>query len=210
MTDEHIIADAQSLRENVGGEPTKLVLDAIRPSLDAYSRKFIELSPFMCVATASADGAPTVSPRGDGPGFVTVLDDKRLVFADHFGNKKMQSMTNLVENNQIGLIFFVPGLRESLRIHGRATITTDIDIRKLGKMDRTIIPKRATIVDIETACFHCGKTIIRSGIWDASTHVAQSDFPTLFEILKGQQQLDTPLEQGDAFVENTVYKDELY
>lgn len=209
MTDDHIISDAETLRADVA-DPTDLVLGAIRTELDQYSRKFIELSPFMCLATASADGAPTVSPRGDGPGFVKILDDKRLVFPDHMGNRKMQSMGNLVENAQVGLIFFVPGLRESLRVHGRAIITTDPDLRELGKMGRNILPKRATIVEIDTVCFHCGKTIIRSGIWDASTHVDQKDFPTLFEILKGQQNLDTALEEGDKFVENIVYKDELF
>lgn len=209
MNDSHVVPDLETLRKDVG-EPTQLVMDAIRPSLDAYSRQFIELSPFMCLSTASASGAPTVSPRGDGPGFVKVLDDNRLVFPDHMGNRKMQSMTNIVENAQVGLIFFVPGLRESLRIHGKAIITTDPALRELGKMDRTILPKRATIVEIDTVCFHCGKTVIRSGIWDASTQVEQKDFPTLFEILKGQQKLDTPLDEGDEFVETVVYKDELF
>lgn len=209
MTDDHLIRDSKTLREDVG-EPTELVLGAIRSKLDRYSRKFIELSPFMCLATASAAGAPTVSPRGDGPGFVKILDNNRLVFPDHMGNRKMQSMGNIVENAHVGLIFFVPGLRESLRVHGKAILTKDPAMRDLGKMGRTVLPKRATIVEIDTVCFHCGKTIIRSGIWDASTHVDQKDFPSLFEILKGQQDLDTALEDGDKFVENTVYKDELF
>ncbi|MEO0413130.1 MAG: MSMEG_1061 family FMN-dependent PPOX-type flavoprotein [Pseudomonadota bacterium] len=209
MTDPNLISDPEALRADVG-EPTQLVLDAIRPKLDTYSRRFIELSPFMCIASADAKGAPTVSPRGDGPGFVTVLDDTHIVFPDHFGNRKVQSLSNIVENPQVGLIFFIPGIRESLRVHGTAVITKDEDMRALGTTGRSIVPKRATIVEIDTVTFHCGKTIIRSGIWDQSTHLDAKDFPTLFEVLKHQQKLDTPQDEGDAFIETVVYKDELY
>src|ERR1700680_2814434 len=117
------------LREVYGSLPANsLATRLVFPQLDRHHRAFIALSPFVVVASADRQGAPDVSPRGDLPGFVAVLDDRTLMIPDRPGKKKLLTMTNILENPAISLIFFVPGRTESLRVNGRAEITTDSEL----------------------------------------------------------------------------------
>src|SRR5687767_1821342 len=123
--------------------PDALATKIVLHSLDRHHRAFIALSPFMMLATADAAGRPDVSPRGDLPGFVTVVDERTLLIPDRPGNKKLTSMSNILENRHVALIFFVPGRDESLRVNGTVTITTDPQMLTAliadGKMPRTAL-----------------------------------------------------------------------
>ena len=116
------VADKEALRDVVG-EPIPIVVDKEMPKLDKYCRQFIEMSPFLCLGTAGADGHIDMSPRGDPAGFVKILDDTTLLLPERQGNQRVDSMQNLMDNPNIGLIFFLPGVEETLRIRGRASIT---------------------------------------------------------------------------------------
>jgi hypothetical protein len=102
-----------------------IVRDKEMPKLDKYCRQFIGMSPFLCLGTVGADGHIDMSPRGDPPGFVKVLDDRNILIPDRQGNQRVDSMLNITENPRIGLIFFLPGVEETLRIRGRVSITND-------------------------------------------------------------------------------------
>jgi PPOX class probable FMN-dependent enzyme len=135
-----------------------------RTTLDAHCRAFIAHSPFVLLATADANGRCDVSPKGDAPGFVHVLDERRLAIPDRPGNKRLDGMQNLLTNPHVGLIFLVPGRDETLRVNGRAWITRDPDIlRRVAAQGKP--PLLAVGVEIEQCFFHCAKALLRSRLW---------------------------------------------
>jgi hypothetical protein len=137
------------------------------------------------IASADRQGAPDVSPRGDLPGFVAVLDAHTLVIPDRPGNKKLLTLTNILENSAIALIFLVPGRTESLRVNGTVHITTDPALlAPLSVQGKT--PLSALVVAVELAWLHCGRAFIRSRLWDADTQVAPDALPTLGRMLADQ------------------------
>jgi PPOX class probable FMN-dependent enzyme len=177
--DTHSINTLGCLRDLYGPLPeASLATRIVFPQLHRHHRAFIALSPFVVIASADRHGAPDVSPRGDLPGFVAVLDDQTLVIPDRPGNKKLVTLTNLLENPAISLIFFVPGRTESLRINGRAHITTDPDsLQPLAAYGK--LPQSALVVAVELAWLHCGRALIRSRLWEPDALVAPDALPTL-------------------------------
>src|SRR5262245_59311983 len=152
-----VVTTEAELRAIITGGPSERAVVKDRGRLDDQSRAFIGLSPFLLIATAGADGTCDVSPKGDAPGFVRVLDDARLVIPERNGNKRMDSMTNLLTNPQIGLLLVVPGCDYTLRINGRAWITRDAAL--LGTMAaQNVVPKLAIGVEVRQAFFHCVKS----------------------------------------------------
>ena len=150
---ENVVTTEQELRDIVG-IPIPRVAQKDRPFIDAHSRAFIERSPFLLMATSDLNGRCDVSPKGDAPGFVRVLDERRLVIPDRPGNKRLDGMTNLVANPHVGLIFLVPGRDETLRINGRACITRDsVLLRRFEVRGKT--PLLAIVVDVEQCYLHC-------------------------------------------------------
>lgn len=153
--------------------------------LDAHCRRFIALSPYVILGTSGNDGTADASPRGDAPGFVQVLDDNTVLIPDRPGNNRLDSMRNIVENPAVGLLFLLPGVRETLRINGDATITTDPALLEAqavkGKLPTSIIR-----IDVKSAYMHCGKSIIRSRLWDPASQEASEGFPSLGKILADQ------------------------
>jgi len=148
---------------------------------DKYCRRIISLSPFCVVATQGPNGAD-VSPRGDPAGFVRVLDDLTLVLPDRVGNNRLDTMTNLLVNPRIGLIFLVPGMNETLRINGTARITDDARLLAASAVkDRT--PKIGIVVTVEEALLHCAKALVRSALWDGSRHIDRSILPSYAHML---------------------------
>jgi uncharacterized protein len=159
-----VVTTERQLREIVG-EPSELALKKENPRLDAHCRDFIARSPFLLMATSSAEGRCDVSPKGDQPGFVLVLDDTRLVIPDRPGNKRIDGMRNLVANPRAGLIFLIPGVEETLRINGRAWIVSDDRLlARLEAMGK--VPKLAIGVEVEECFLHCAKAFKRSGLWE--------------------------------------------
>lgn len=155
-----IITDDDALREPYAQPRFLAVLD----QLDRSCRLFIAHSPLVVIATTTPDNGIDVSPRGDAPGFVRVLDDHTLVIPDRTGNNRLDSMGNLVVNNEIGLFFMIPGVHESLRIKGTATMSRDPELIAASIVDGKA-PKTMLVVSVYWAFIHCGKALTRSRVW---------------------------------------------
>jgi PPOX class probable FMN-dependent enzyme len=172
-----------------------------RTSIDEASARFIARAPLVMLATSSAAGLCDVSPRGGPPGFVTVLDDTHVAIPDLNGNNRLDSLQNVVENPQAGLLFLIPGLDDTLRINGPATITMADDVldRHHPELRR---PKSALVVETRELFVHCAKAFRRSGTWQPETWAALADAPDLIEIVACQFAIDDrealrdDLEQG--------------
>jgi uncharacterized protein len=172
--------------------------------LDAHCRRFIELSPFVCMGTVGSGGAD-VTPRGDQPGFVLVLDETTLAMPDWPGNNRLDSLENLEEDSRVGLLFMIPGFEESLRVNGRAEISFADDL--LARWERR--PKSALLIRVEEAFLHCGKAMIRSRLWDPAARVERSALPSYGQMMKDQIEIgDTAAEIEASVAEG--YRDRLY
>jgi hypothetical protein len=165
------------------GEPTKLVLAKLSDRLNPLTRPFIELSPFVCVATTDAEGRCDVSPRGDPPGFVKILDDVTLLVPERPGNRIADTLKNVLQRPRVGLLFFLPGIGDTFRVNGRATLTTDQDLLAPCEVEGKV-PKLGMIVDIEEAYTQCSKAFLRSALWDPSRHLDRAALATNGAILK--------------------------
>lgn len=176
--------------------------------IDTHCRRFIEISPFVCVGTMSADGRADVSPRGGEPGFVHVLDGKHLAIPDRPGNNRLDSLTNMLANPSVGLLFFVPGFEDMLRVNGRARITTDPDLMARFTVEGRA-PRSVIIIDVKEAQLHCAKAIKRAGLWNPAAFADRRSFPTPGQILKDHLAIETPVETIDAFVEKDA-RERLY
>jgi uncharacterized protein len=151
--------------------------------INADYRKFIEAAPFFALATSGPEGLDC-SPRGDAPGFVRVQDEKTLLIPDRRGNNRIDSLRNIVNDPRVALLFLIPGVGETIRINGRASISTDPALAESfaveGKTPRTVI-----VVAIERVFFQCSKAIVRSKLWDPALHVARASLPSAGTILAG-------------------------
>lgn len=154
--------------------------------LDKHCRRFIELSPFYVISSARKDGRADASPRGDPPGSLAyVLDDKTLLLPDRPGNRQVDTLMNLVESPYVGLVFFVPGLNETLRVNGYAEISTDEEL--LGLLEiRGKLPISLLKVTVEEAFLHCAKALIRSRLWESDYQVERSAYPSYGKVLADQ------------------------
>lgn len=172
------------------GEPSERVLRKQLDALDDHCARFIAQAPFFVLATAGADGTCDASPRGGPPGFVRVLDGQRLAFADYSGNRRADSHRNLLANPTVGLLFLLPGLGETLRVNGRATLTTDPALLEtLPTGGRR--PDLAVGVEVEEAFLHCAKAFRRSGLWDPATW--PDELPSAAEIFRDHMAPDVPV-----------------
>ena len=176
------ITDEAELRAIVGA-PTELVLGKIADRLNNLTRQFVERSPFVCVATARPDGGLDVSPRGDPAGFVRILDERTLLRPDRPGNKLADTLTNLLADPRIGLLFLIPGVGDSFRVNGRASIVDDEELLAESAVDGKV-PKLGILVDIEQAYTQCSKALIRSDLWNPERHIDRSELPSSGEILR--------------------------
>ena len=170
------------LREVIGS-PTELVLTKIADRLNALTRQFVEHSPFVCVATARPDGGLDVSPRGDPPGFVRILDERTLLLPDRPGNRIADTLTNLLEDPRIALLFLIPGIGDTFRVNGRARIVDDAELLAPSAVDGKV-PRLGLLVSIEEAYTQCSKALIRSDLWNPEHHVDRSELPSSGAILR--------------------------
>jgi PPOX class probable FMN-dependent enzyme len=178
------ITDPAALRQHFGAV-SPLAARKTMAKLDAHFRAFIALSPFAVLATCDADGRMDASPRGDAPGFVLVLDDSTLLLPDRPGNRRVDSFSNILANPHVGLIFFVPGISETVRVSGRARVSTDAEL--LGKVEaQGKVPKTGLLITVEEACFHCAKALIRANLWDPAARIERKRFPTLAQVMADQ------------------------
>lgn len=165
------------------GEPSPGVCLKITDRLNAKTRTFIERSPFMCLATSDEAGHCDVSPRGDPAGFVRILDDRTLLVPERPGNRLVDSLRNILRNPRVGLLFLLPGVGDTFRVNGRATLTTDEGLLAASAVEGKP-PKLGILVDIESAFIHCPKAFIRSKLWDPSMFVDATELPSSGEVLR--------------------------
>jgi len=154
-------------------------------SLDNHCRRFLELSPFVVVSTFDRQGNVDASPKGGSPGFVRVYDDSTILIPDASGNNRLDSMTNILQTQRCGLLFLIPGVDETLRINGEASLHDEakwlaIFGREKGKV------KLVTRVTVREAYLHCAKAFMRSRLWDTSSHISRTELPTMGQMLKDQ------------------------
>lgn len=203
---EHNITTIEELY-SVYKQPAERAVQKEIPKLDQHCRNFIALSPFLVLSTDGSDGTADASPRGDAPGFVTVLDDNTLAIPDRPGNNRLDSLLNILRNPAVGMIFLVPGINETLRINGTATISLDPELMEAHAVDGKL-PRSVLLVKVTSAYMHCAKALIRSKLWDPETKVERSVFPTLGQVL-ADQIAGMDAEQSDAYLE-VAYKENLY
>jgi uncharacterized protein len=167
--------------ENLYGHPKGGAVLKEISFLNPHYRAFVEASPFVVLASAGPDGLDC-SPKGDAPGFVRILDDHRLALPDRLGNNRIDNLRNIVVDPRVALLFMVPGVGETLRVNGRAVISTEAELLASfavqGKAPRTVI-----VVTVEAAYIHCSKALMRSKLWDASRHLERAKLPSLGEML---------------------------
>jgi len=176
-------------------KPTPRVIAKARPSIDAHAKKFIAMSPFCVLATSGSDGSVDASPRGGNPGFIHVEGKNLLLMPDRSGNNRIDSFKNIVEGSGfVQLIFFVPGIDETLRVGGRGSVTTDAEM--LARMVEFGKPPRAVLrIDVREAYFHCGKALMRAKLWSNEPRVVRASFPSIAEVIHDQTALGEPESQ---------------
>lgn len=195
---EKVITSEQELRE-IMGYPSEIVNRKTINCIDAHCRKFIELSPFITVATSDAKGNLDVSPKGDPAGFVKILSENELAIPDRPGNRKADTLSNIIQNPNIGLLFLIPGIKETLRVNGEARIVTDEKLLELlscqGKR-----PSIAIVVTVKEAFMHCAKCIIRSNLWTNTNDTKERPVPSLAQALVDHGKLDISYKELDDMI----------
>ena len=194
-------------------KPIDLAVAKVIKKLDHYCTDFIARSPFLCIGTSSG-GRSDVSPRGDQPGFVQVLDENTIFIPERPGNNRIDTLTNIIENPSIGVFFMIPGYEECLRVTGRAALVGDQDLLEAAKVNGKI-PKLGILIQINEAMLHCAKAVRRCKLWDPASVQDRSQMPTLGKmILEQTSAADNPpsealVEEVDNYVEH-INKNELY
>ena len=186
---ERAVTSERELRE-LYGHPGERAVAKEQPVIDEHCREFITHAPFLVMGTAGADGRCDVSPKGDAPGFVLVVDERTLLIPDRPGNKRFDGMRNLLENPGIGLIFLVPGSEETLRINGRARIVRDPEwLARLAAQGKT--PQLAIAVDVEESFLHCAKCVKRSGLWEPARWPAREGLASPAQMFRDHAKLNS-------------------
>ena len=181
---EFLIKDTQELR-SFFAETHEIAVKKCLDHLDKHARTFVERSPFLCIGTQSPDGQADVSPRGDPPGLVKNQNDKTLLIPDRPGNNRLDTLTNLLANPAIGLLFIVPGFDDTMRINGEARLTRDPSLLAMMAVnDRT--PTVAIAVTVNEVFIHCAKAFRRWRVWDNTLHQDRKDIPSLIQIVMEQ------------------------
>jgi PPOX class probable FMN-dependent enzyme len=202
-----LITSPEELRELLGA-PMRRAIDKERVTLHAWDREWLARSPFCLISTSDADGNCDVSPKGDPPGFVHVIDDTTIAIPDRPGNRRADGFMNVLSNPHVGLIFLIPGRGETLRINGRATLLRDAPF-----FDEMIVkgnrPALALVVDIAQIFFHCAKALMRSEIWKPGTWNPEA-LPSHARIVKDVQYTEENLQQLEEYYSERNYSKKLY
>ncbi len=181
LNPDFAIEDEQSLRGLF--EPThSLAILKCQNALGEHAREFIRRSPFLCIGSQHPDGKADVSPRGDPPGFVKVLDERTIAIPDRPGNNRLDTLANIIANPNVGLLFVIPGFDDTLRINGRAALTRDPQFLNGMAVDGRI-PKLAIIVAVSEVFLHCAKAFRRSRLWSADHFQVRCEMPSLIKMI---------------------------
>ena len=183
-------------REFVGSEAelrqiyppqSELVKRKVIPKLDPHGQRFIELAPFACVATFRPDGGADVSPKGDAPGFITILDERTLFLPDRVGNNRLDTLSNVLSNPSVALIFLIPGVEETFRVQGKGKVVRDEAFLARFAVNGKV-PRTGLLVEVEECFLHCSKALKRSRLWGAENRVdRKTALPSLGKMIADQQ-----------------------
>jgi PPOX class probable FMN-dependent enzyme len=185
------------------GRPIEKVINRF----EKHSRNFVAHSPFLIIGSVRKNGLSDVSPRGEEPGFVKIIDDTTLAIPDRPGNNRLDTLSNILERPYVGLIFLVPGVNETLRINGMAELRDDDDLRELFVV-RERLPATVLLVKVNEIYLHCAKAIMRSKLWDEDTKIERSQLPTMGQMISDQTNASAPNESQVNMIER--YKKLLY
>lgn len=168
-------------------------------ALDAHCRRFIELSPFVVVASSSSDRAMDASPRGGPPGFIKVLGERTLLIPDAPGNNRLDTLENIIATGTVGLLFMVPGIDETLRVNGAARLSCEAAHLQVFAAEKRC-PRLVVEVSVAEAYLHCAKAFMRSALWQASSLVPRSVLPTMGQMIIQQTGIEAPAESHEEMV----------
>jgi PPOX class probable FMN-dependent enzyme len=203
------ISAEPQLREHIG-PPKEGATAKIADRLNDLTKQFIERSPFVCVATARPDGGLDVSPRGDPAGFVRVLDDHTVLLPERPGNRIADTLTNLLADPRIALLFLIPGVGDTFRVNGRARITDDVELLRPSAVEGKV-PRLGILISVEEAYTHCSKALIRSDLWNPERHIDRSQLPSSGKILRSLTDAEFDADAYDrARAERYARRDGLY
>lgn len=203
------INSEEELRDIIGS-PTDVVTAKLADRLNDLTRQFIERSPFVCVATTGRDGGMDVSPRGDPPGFVRVLNDTTLLLPERPGNRLADTLVNLLSDSRIALLFLIPGVGDTFRVNGTGLITDDEHLLKDSAVEGKT-PRLGIVVSVREAYTQCAKALIRSDLWNPENHIERSDLPSSGAILKSLSLPDLDIAEHErARAERYARREGLY
>jgi uncharacterized protein len=179
--DAHTIDSIEEFRA-LRGDARQMMYDKSVSIIDDHIADFLALTTFVAIASVDAGGHMDISPRGDPPGFIKVLDETTLAIPERAGNRRADTFTNVLEHASVSLLCFVPGMDETMRINGRARITTDPELRDSMEVDGHT-PSLVLIVEVEEAFIHCGKALVRGRLWDPDARIDRSIYPSVAEVM---------------------------
>ncbi|WP_226579677.1 pyridoxamine 5'-phosphate oxidase family protein [Halobacillus litoralis] len=208
MNVRNIVKDEEELRKIIG-HPSELVNNKVINDLDQNCVTFIQQSPFLTLATSDQNGCTDVSPRGDYPGFVHVLDQNHIIIPERPGNKRLDSLTNILTNSGVGIIFFIPGMGETLRINGNASIVTDEELLEPMSF-RGNMPLVGIVVEVKECFIHCAKALKRSKLWEPSSWKRKEELPSAAKMIAEHAGLPNLNEEQVEKRLQKSYKDRLY
>ncbi len=207
MKFSEVIGSEEQLRAIIA-PPAPRAVDKELARLDGHCRAIISRSPFVLISSCDADGRLDVSPKGDPPGFVQILDEQTLAIPDRPGNRRADTFRNVLQNPRVGLLFLVPGRQETLRVNGRAAIVRDQGLRERMAV-RGKVPELALVVSVEEAFVHCAKCVLRARLWDREQWPEVADLPSHARCLLDQAKLAGTLEEVETSVQRN-YREGLY
>ena len=199
MEFKDLVESEAQLRALMGDPVAPPVVEKTLTSLDRHCRAFVGRSPFVLIASSDSDGRMDVSPKGDAPGFVQILDENTLAIPDRPGNQRFDTFRNLFQSPRVGLIFLIPGKRETLRIGGNAQVVRDQELLE-SMAAKNKIPSLAIVVHVDEAFFHCSKCMIRSRLWQPDHWPSLEGLPTLADTMKDAASVPGPVEALEGVI----------
>jgi hypothetical protein len=196
---QDVVTSEAELRE-VLGSPHGRAAAKVVTVVDEFAARFIAASPFVLIASANAEGDMEVSPKGDPPGFVKVLDENTIAIPDRLGNRRIDTFRNILENPDVGLIFLIPGITHTLRVSGKAIIVRDRALRETMAVGGRL-PDHAIVVEVERVLSHCSKCMLRSHLWQPEAWPDAAGVPSLAEILVAHARLAEPIDEVQAAID---------
>ena len=185
IPDPDFIIRSKDEVQSIVGATHALAVQKVQRKLGRHARELIRRSPFVCIGSQSVASGADVSPRGDPPGFVQVLDDHTLAIPDRPGNNRVDTFLNILENDRVGLLFIIPGFDDTLRVNGRAILTTDASLLA-GMAVNGRSPKLAIIIQVDEVFIHCAKAFRRSHLWSHESLQDRSEMPSLVKIVSDE------------------------